>query len=163
MSRKESDHQYYLANKERKLAQSAEYYRTHREQVNAYKKRWAQENRDKSLNSKRKWNTTNHAYFRAYKKKHPEYSRLKEHTRRAKRNGNGGSYSVQEEMELFAWQQGRCHYCGTLLYSCMPYHLDHKIPLSRGGSNSIENIAISCQRCNALKHDKTEKEFAEGS
>ena len=40
-------------------------------------------------------------------------------------------------------------------------HLEHKIPLSRGGTNEYNNLAISCQRCNCKKHAKTETEYRE--
>ena len=41
-------------------------------------------------------------------------------------------------------------------------HLEHKIPLSRGGTNIYENLAVACQKCNCMKHNKTEDEFKKG-
>ena len=38
-------------------------------------------------------------------------------------------------------------------------HLEHKIPLVRGGTNEYNNLAIACQKCNCKKHNKTEEEF----
>ena len=38
-------------------------------------------------------------------------------------------------------------------------HLEHKIPLSRGGTNDRENLDIACQKCNCKKHNKTEAEY----
>ena len=37
--------------------------------------------------------------------------------------------------------------------------LEHKIPLSRGGTNEYNNLAIAHKSCNCKKHDKTEKEY----
>jgi 5-methylcytosine-specific restriction endonuclease McrA len=37
--------------------------------------------------------------------------------------------------------------------------LEHKIPLSRGGSNERSNLDVACQKCNYKKHNKTETEF----
>jgi 5-methylcytosine-specific restriction endonuclease McrA len=55
---------------------------------------------------------------------------------------------------------------GTLTcYLCLkpiPFgkdHLEHKIPLSRGGNNKRENLDIACQICNLKKHTKTEIEY----
>ena len=38
-------------------------------------------------------------------------------------------------------------------------HLEHKTPLSRGGTNDYENLAVACRSCNCSKQDKTEKEY----
>jgi len=37
--------------------------------------------------------------------------------------------------------------------------LEHKTPLSRGGTNLYENLAIACQHCNNKKFTKTEEEY----
>lgn len=38
-------------------------------------------------------------------------------------------------------------------------HLEHKTPLSRGGTNDYENLGIACSRCNIRKKDKTVAEY----
>ena len=40
-------------------------------------------------------------------------------------------------------------------------HLEHKTPKCRGGGNEIENLTLSCPRCNSRKGKKTEAEFLE--
>jgi len=40
-------------------------------------------------------------------------------------------------------------------------HLEHKTPLSRGGSNDYENLGISCSQCNIRKRNKTVDEYFE--
>lgn len=50
-----------------------------------------------------------------------------------------------------------CVYC---LKSCEDnWHLEHKIPLCRGGLNVIDNLTIACPTCNLQKARKTDKEF----
>jgi len=39
--------------------------------------------------------------------------------------------------------------------------LEHKTPLSRGGTNDYENLCIACRSCNSSKGTKTVKEFME--
>ena len=47
-----------------------------------------------------------------------------------------------------------CFYCGTKLSETVKKHkieLDHKVPISRGGSAAVENLALSCHACNCGK------------
>lgn len=49
-----------------------------------------------------------------------------------------------------------CEYCLVLSqYSFHPFCIEHIQPKSKGGSNLIENLALSCQNCNSSKYDKT--------
>jgi 5-methylcytosine-specific restriction endonuclease McrA len=97
---------------------------------------------------------------RKWQKEHPENCRLSQHRRRARLNGKG-DYTIDELYGQFEQQEGFCFYCGELLYSSFDnvIHVDHKIPVSRGGSNTIENIVISCASCNLKKGTKTPEEF----
>lgn len=51
-----------------------------------------------------------------------------------------------------------CFYCGCQLKPDN-WHLDHCIPESRRGTNTIDNIAPSCPDCNISKGRLTVKEF----
>lgn len=51
----------------------------------------------------------------------------------------------------------RCAYCGC---DCSTkYEIDHKIPLSRNGTNDFSNLALSCPHCNRSKRNKTDDEY----
>jgi HNH endonuclease len=43
--------------------------------------------------------------------------------------------------------QGKCVQCG----STEDLHFDHKVPWSRGGTNTVNNIQLLCGRCNRRK------------
>ncbi len=51
-----------------------------------------------------------------------------------------------------------CHYCDEYTIKSNRT-LDHKIPLSRGGSHSKNNVVMACNTCNCSKSDKTDVEF----
>lgn len=36
---------------------------------------------------------------------------------------------------------------------------DHKIPISKGGTNNLDNLVTACRRCNRQKKDKSVEEF----
>ncbi len=45
----------------------------------------------------------------------------------------------------------QCTYCGD---QAGPFEIDHIIPRVRGGENVLENVAVSCRRCNRSKKDR---------
>jgi hypothetical protein len=51
-----------------------------------------------------------------------------------------------------------CCWCGGT-FSPSQCHIDHVIPLSRGGLHLMANVAISCASCNFRKNDKLPEEF----
>jgi len=61
---------------------------------------------------------------------------------------NAGSYTAEEWNDLLARYNYTCLCCGRV---DRPLTADHVIPLSLGGSNSIDNIQPLCQRCNSTK------------
>jgi 5-methylcytosine-specific restriction endonuclease McrA len=76
---------------------------------------------------------------------------------RARSAGAEGTHTVADVLRIYHEQGGRCFYCRTLLGT--QYDVEHKDPLSRGGSNDAENICCSCHSCNARKSDRTAQEF----
>ena len=65
--------------------------------------------------------------------------------------------STQLRLELFAKANGKCRYCFTGLGT--DAQVDHAIPVSKGGTNEIENLDLICPRCNQEKGSKTPEEY----
>jgi len=50
-----------------------------------------------------------------------------------------------------------CEYCQSPLeFSSTPFSVEHIFPISKGGTDNIENLALACQGCNNHKSTKTE-------
>jgi len=49
-----------------------------------------------------------------------------------------------------------CAYCGKI---GVPFELDHILPRSRGGSDRVSNLCLSCHECNQQKGQQTAAEF----
>lgn len=62
---------------------------------------------------------------------------------------------------IFDASKGKCHYCETPLAFEGAWHVEHRKPKSRGGSDESANLAAACGLCNLRKKDKTEAEFCE--
>jgi 5-methylcytosine-specific restriction endonuclease McrA len=63
-------------------------------------------------------------------------------------------YEVREYL-LEKWGR-KCAYCGT---EGVPLEVEHIIPKSRGGSNRVSNLTLSCRKCNQKKGSRTAEEF----
>jgi 5-methylcytosine-specific restriction endonuclease McrA len=86
-------------------------------------------------------------------RKNREKRRINSHNWRARKKSNGGSFTLAE-WEILKKQYGnRCPACRRIEPN-IKLTMDHVIPLSRGGSNNIENIQPLCMRCNDTKHRK---------
>ena len=55
-------------------------------------------------------------------------------------------------------QRGRCASCKTGIRD--GYHMDHIMPLARGGPSTLENLQLLCAPCNWSKNAKDPYEFA---
>lgn len=82
----------------------------------------------------------------------------------AKRLGSGeGTLSANEQDRLkrallFYRDGGRCGYCGReMRFNEMT--IDHIYPLSRGGTNTPENLAACCASCNNRKGNALPEEI----
>jgi hypothetical protein len=54
--------------------------------------------------------------------------------------------------------EGACRFCGDRLG---PFEVEHLVPLCRGGSNDLSNLACSCVSCNTQKGTMLLHEWAQ--
>ena len=73
--------------------------------------------------------------------------------RRANKYNNGGSHTLGQWENLKAQYNWTCSCCKKQEPK-IKLTEDHIIPLSKGGSDNIENIQPLCMHCNAVKYTK---------
>ena len=92
-----------------------------------------------------------------------EYKRLmykKDKARRKKLIGNLSILTIQMVYEDNIKKYGTltCYLClQTITFG--DDQLEHKIPISRGGTNIYDNLEVACSKCNRHKNDKTVEEY----
>lgn len=63
--------------------------------------------------------------------------------------------SVAKQRIVIRRARGRCEYCQSRAdHSTETYAVEHIIPLSRGGSSALSNLAFACSGCNGHKYNK---------
>ena len=74
-----------------------------------------------------------------------------------------GQLSAEDLRAIYVFQDGECGVHGFC--DVLPdgrWEIDHILPISRGGRNTIENIQLLCVECNKDKGNRTNKEWERG-
>ena len=165
--------------KERKRERDAAYRATHKEELKAYAAAHKEEKKANNAayaaahkEERAIYDVAHHAayyaahrgevlaYGSAYQKANPDIIRARSARYRARKLGAEGSYTEGDIKAQYVQQEGKCFWCGVVVRK--DYHVDHVVPLARGGTNYPENIVIACVKCNQQKHDKLPHEWQQG-
>ena len=130
-------------------------------------------NRQRRAADPEKWRAYGRALYRLYRTEYPErYARMLALGRawakrnrpklahwasryRARKAGAIGSHTFAQWMscvEIHAW---KCVYCDVAL-TPITLTKDHVVPLFKGGTNYVENLAPACKSCNSAKRGRTD-------
>lgn len=60
--------------------------------------------------------------------------------------------------KVFLKSNGKCPYCFTPIFEDS-FSLDHIKPISKSGTNHLNNLIACCKTCNFKKHDSLLKDF----
>lgn len=121
-----------------------------------YHTKWLEDNPDYMREYRKTYErdrTKDLLYNKKWRDSHRDIARTHSHKRRSIEAAALGSHTVEEMRRQYSIQRGCCWWCQKPIW-WEDRHEDHRIPLSKGGSNYANNIVISCAFCNLSKRDK---------
>lgn len=149
---------YYAANRNKRAKANRAWREKNKTNPSALKKitlsskKSYRKHRKKRLAKNRAWRDKNRALFAFYRMK-----------RRALEKG--AEVNLAQIKEFIAGVRSKskiqCSYC----FKVTPIkliHIDHIIPLCKGGSHSVDNLCVSCKTCNLTKGRQTPETWIRG-
>lgn len=125
---------------------------------------WYRENRERAIQNVKEYIRRNRDKFRVWantsRLRHMDERRAILRNYRARKQAADGTHTAEDVLAIYEDQGGHCGYCGIALQG--EFHIDHMTPLSRGGSNSPDNLIAACMLCNTSKGAKTVVEWEKG-
>ncbi|MFZ2540752.1 MAG: HNH endonuclease signature motif containing protein, partial [Gallionella sp.] len=122
--------------------------------------KWYFDNHDKARKTRNVWVKENPLVKKEsdarWAKENPEKCRINRENYRSRKSG--GTLSRDISQKLFLLQKGICA-CGCKQQLGSDYHLDHRMPLAIGGSNTDDNMQLLTSTCNLQKGKKHPVDF----
>lgn len=157
----------YYANPDKEREYRRKYNRANAGKIREHRREYRRANADKIRERRREFHRMNadkiRNRVRTWRKDNPDKVRVlavaSAHGRRARKRQATGTHTAADIRAQYDSQRGKCWYCGKKVGD--KYHVDHRVPLSRGGSNAPENLVVSCPACNMSKRDKLPHEWCD--
>lgn len=148
-------------NHDKVLANKKLYRQRHPERVQEQQRVAVAKKPEHYSEQQRAWRSANAEHVsgvkRTYRRINFESVRANNQKRRALKRASQGTFTGADTRTQLLAQKGLCWWCGCELNG--EYHLDHRIPLNKGGSNKPNNIVCSCAKCNLSKGAKLPHEW----
>lgn len=152
------------ANRERKRDADRAYCAANREQRNAKDRQWREDNHEVIVERKRLANAANPEPNRArvarWQREHPERVRAQQvaiqQRRRARLAGVPSDLWTRDD--VWSKSAGVCGLCLSPIDPASSWHVDHIVPVSRGGSNLLANVQAAHAFCNISKGPRLRSE-----
>jgi 5-methylcytosine-specific restriction endonuclease McrA len=125
---------------------------------------WYSKNKESSALISRRWRANNPEKAKEvsteYAKRNPEVGASRARRRRARKNS--AITEKYTEIQLIEFYGSNCHICKTPIDLLAPrktgkpnweigLHIDHLVPISKGGNDTIENVRPSHGLCNVKR------------
>ena len=154
---------YYQANREVATERMKAYYQANREVATERMKAYYQANSEKIAQQKKDYYQSNIGKMieltKAYRQTQKGKAVRKNSDHKRRSITRQGDVTTQQLLELE--QSAKvCYWCGVSLKG-KKIHIDHYIPLSKGGEHTLSNLVVSCAKCNISKSSKDPLKFAQ--
>ena len=123
-----------------------EYRSLNKEKISNHAKEYQSLNKGKITNYAKEYRKTDKGRASSTNSNHKRRTLLKK-----------GDVTTNEIIELR--KSKKCYWCNRSLNKAK-VHVDHYIPLSKGGEHTLDNLVVSCSKCNLVKNAKDPLEFA---
>jgi 5-methylcytosine-specific restriction endonuclease McrA len=152
---------YRAAHREESATRYAAYRAAHRDEIAAYRAAWRAAHRAEQAAYSAAYSADHReaqkAYKAAYYAAYPEKRAVGGRNRRARKRAAPGKHTAADIKRLLLLQKSKCSCCRKSITK--GYHVDHIVPLARGGSNDPYNLQLLCPTCNLKKRAKDPVEF----
>jgi 5-methylcytosine-specific restriction endonuclease McrA len=180
---KKNDKQYYQKNKERVREYHKQYYQENVEQYQKQKKRYRQENKIEINEKNKQYYQKNKERISEYAKQYYQENieQIKKQSKRyydsekgrevyyrnalkRRSNKNHIYFTPHKRKQILERDNWECQSCGIKVHDRSSgdwntpdkAHIDHIIPISKGGNSEPNNLQTLCRTCNLSKHNKIE-------
>jgi 5-methylcytosine-specific restriction endonuclease McrA len=146
---------YYRRNRERLLAAEKARYQKNKERLIEYRKAYNARNVDAIAEYQRQWQKDNRDRCRASTAKWDKANPGNRRAIEARYRGRRQRQHVEnvDPLLVLANYHECCGICGDIL-PVDEFHLDHIVPLSKGGRHLLKNLQPACPPCNLSKGDR---------
>jgi 5-methylcytosine-specific restriction endonuclease McrA len=159
----------YRSNPEIKKAAALKWYYENHEEAKKRNNDYRWKNRDVAVKRTKDWCDANRDYKNQYDREYYQRNKLAYYLRNENRRAAkiaqsdppGWKATVPWWREVMERNKNRCSYCNKEFGKERLDRptMEHKIPLSRGGKHSVDNIVPACRACNDSKSVKTPDEW----
>lgn len=153
--KRQADRAYYEKNSERLKSKQSDYYYENREADQARRRSYYLANEKQEKARKAAWQAEHAERIAAHRKANPQMAWANGYRQRARLHGLTPVIEYFTKADVTARYGDVCAYCETGPFE----HLDHAVPVSKGGPHTLANVRPSCAACNFTKNDRTDEEF----
>ncbi len=137
------------------------YYVNNKDRTRELQERWVEQNKQRFLATQKRYRDKNREKCRErcreaakfWRLTHPEEVREQARKRRARLLNAPGSHTLSQWMSRVEYYGWKCFYCHTPLI-IQTLTQDHRVPLSKGGTDWASNLVPCCSPCNSQKRSK---------